>query len=85
MEPISPPALKPATTRDHSARASGCPCAAKLCGTICSRLFSEPVANPNWKEDPAETANTVTASRTLRQRESGEAPSSGAAGSCGAL
>ena len=76
-EPISPPIEKHELMKAHCAMLIGLPAAASVAGTMSDRLLSEPVANPNWSDEPSETEITVASSRSQRNGSSGCSPRSG--------
>ena len=61
-EPIRPPTENMLLISAHCHVTMGFPAAARSSGTICSRLFSDPVAKPNCSEEPRATAVTVAKS-----------------------
>eukprot|EP00962_Isochrysis_galbana_P026336 scaffold8156_cov92-Isochrysis_galbana.AAC.2 len=67
-EPSSPPTEKDELISAHCAMSIGLPYVASASGMICSRLLSEPVAKPNWSDEPSDTARTVATSRRFRRK-----------------
>eukprot|EP00966_Prymnesium_polylepis_P217755 5039593-Prymnesium_polylepis.1 len=65
-EPISPPIAKPLTTIDHCIRLTTAPRRASERGATSSRLFSTPVANPDWSDEPMAVTATAITSRVTR-------------------